>query len=90
MLVEKPLSMTVEEALKVEEAVRRSNKTLQVGFVRRFATNTKVLKSFIDSGKLGEIYNAKASCLRRLGNPGVLFADKDRSGGGPLIDLGVM
>ncbi|MGG1679817.1 Gfo/Idh/MocA family protein [Neobacillus sp. NRS-1170] len=89
VLVEKPLSMTVEEALKMEEAVHKYNKLLQVGFVRRFATNTKVLKSFIDHGKLGEIYYAKASCLRRLGNPGGWFADKERSGGGPLIDLGV-
>ncbi|MFT4416631.1 Gfo/Idh/MocA family protein [Fredinandcohnia humi] len=89
VLVEKPLSMNVEEALRVEEAVRESNKNLQVGFVRRFATNTKVLKSFIDTGKLGEIYYAKASCLRRLGNPGGWFADIERSGGGPLIDLGV-
>ena len=31
----------------------------------------------------------KASCLRRLGNPGGWFSDKERSGGGPLIDLGV-
>lgn len=89
VLVEKPLSMNVEEALRVEKAVRETNKILQVGFVRRFATNTKVLKSFIDNGKLGEIYYAKASCLRRLGNPGGWFADKERSGGGPLIDLGV-
>ncbi|WP_026568391.1 Gfo/Idh/MocA family protein [Bacillus sp. UNC41MFS5] len=89
VLVEKPLSVTVEEALKVEEAARKYNKTLQVGFVRRFATNTRVLKSFIDQGKLGEIYYAKATCLRRLGNPGGWFADKERSGGGPLLDLGV-
>lgn len=89
VLVEKPLAMNVEEALKVEAAARNCEKTLQVGFVRRFATNTKVLKSFIDSGTLGDIYYAKASCLRRLGNPGGWFADKNRSGGGPLIDLGV-
>jgi predicted dehydrogenase len=89
VLVEKPLAMNVEEALRVEAAVQKNNKTLQVGFIRRFATNTKVLKSFIDNGTLGDIYYAKASCLRRLGNPGGWFADKDRSGGGPLIDLGV-
>lgn len=89
VLVEKPLSLNVEEALRVQEAVRKSNKILQVGFVRRFATNTKVLKSFIDEGKMGTIYYAKASCLRRIGNPGGWFADKERSGGGPIIDLGV-
>ncbi|WEG19232.1 Gfo/Idh/MocA family oxidoreductase (plasmid) [Alkalihalophilus pseudofirmus] len=89
VLVEKPLSMTVEEALKVQEATKKYKKILQVGFVRRFATNTKVLKSFIDKGALGEIYYAKATYLRRLGNPGGWFADKERSGGGPLMDLGI-
>ncbi len=90
VLVEKPLCKTVEEAYEIEKAVKESNgQVLQVGFVRRFGTNTQVLKSFIDSGDLGEIYYAKASCIRVLGNPGGWFADKERSGGGPLIDLGV-
>ncbi|CAM3611514.1 Gfo/Idh/MocA family protein [Marinicrinis lubricantis] len=89
VLVEKPLCKTVEEALQVEEAVQKSGKLLQVGFVRRYGSNTKILKQFLDNGELGEIYYAKASCLRRLGNPGGWFSDKERSGGGPLIDLGV-
>lgn len=89
VLVEKPLSMTVEEALAVEEAVKRSGKILQIGFVRRHGNNTKLLKQFIDQDELGEIYYAKATCLRRLGNPGGWFSNKAKSGGGPLIDLGV-
>jgi len=89
VLVEKPLCKTVEEALRVERAVRESGKVLQVGFVRRYASNTQILKQFIDQNELGNIYYAKASCLRRLGNPGGWFADEERSGGGPLIDLGV-
>jgi predicted dehydrogenase len=89
VLVEKPLCQTVEEALKIEEAVHKSGRVLQVGFVRRYAGNTKILKKFADAGEFGEIYYAKASCLRRLGNPGGWFSDKSRSGGGPLIDLGV-
>jgi predicted dehydrogenase len=89
VLVEKPLCMTMEEARAVEKAVQESGKLLQVGFVRRYASNTHTLKQFIDNGDLGEIYYAKASCLRRLGNPGGWFSDSERSGGGPLIDLGV-
>jgi predicted dehydrogenase len=89
VLVEKPLCQKVEEALKVEEAVRRTGRVLQVGFVRRYASNSKVMKQFIDAGDLGDIYYAKATCLRRLGNPGGWFSDKTRSGGGPVIDLGV-
>lgn len=89
VLCEKPLCKTVDEALQVEAAVRRTGKLLQVGYVRRHASNISVLKKFIDSGDLGEIYFAKASLVRRLGNPGGWFADKERSGGGPLIDIGV-
>lgn len=89
VLVEKPLTTSVEKALEIEKAVQESGKLLQVGIVRRYASNTKVLKSFIDAGDLGSIYYAKASCLRRLGNPGGWFSDKSRSGGGPLIDIGV-
>lgn len=89
ILVEKPLSMTVDEAIKVQTAAEMSGKTAQVGFVRRHATNVEILKTFIDNGELGDIYYAKASYLRRLGNPGGWFSDITKSGGGPLIDLGV-
>lgn len=88
VLLEKPLSLTLDEAYAVEAAVKESKKILQVGYVRRFATNVDVLKKFIDAGELGEIYYAKASCIRRLGNPGGRFSDIKKSGGGPLIDLG--
>lgn len=89
VLCEKPLCKTVEEANQVEAATRQSGKLLQVGFVRRYNSNIAILRKFIEAGELGEIYYAKASCLRRLGNPGGWFSDKERSGGGPLIDLGV-
>jgi predicted dehydrogenase len=89
VLVEKPLCRTVEEAERLRQAVDESGRTLQVGFVRRYDANAQLVKRFIDGGELGEIYYAKASCLRRLGNPGGWFADVGRSGGGPLIDIGV-
>lgn len=89
VLCEKPLCMNHEEALEIKAATERNNQKFMVGYVRRHASNSKVLKEFIDKGTLGEIYYAKASILRRLGNPGGWFSDKSRSGGGPLIDLGV-
>ncbi|HAF99538.1 Gfo/Idh/MocA family protein [Paenibacillus lactis] len=89
VLVEKPLCRTVEEALRVQEAVKSSGKLLQVGFVRRYDPNAQMLRDFADKGEFGEIYFAKASSIRRLGNPGGWFSDIERSGGGPLIDIGV-
>lgn len=89
VLCEKPLAKTVEQALAVQEAVERSGKQLLVGFVRRYADQAQLVKQYAESGQLGDIYYAKASAIRRLGNPGGWFADSERSGGGPLIDVGV-
>ncbi len=89
VLVEKPMSRTYAEAVEVERVVDAHDRVLQVGFVRRHSANCRVLKSFIDAGELGDIYYAKASVIRRMGNPGGWFADKAISGGGPLIDIGV-
>lgn len=89
VLCEKPMAITVEEALSMKEAAERNKKLLQIGFVRRFGNDCKVLKDFIQQDFLGEIYYAKATYLRRNGNPMGWFGDLSRSGGGPLIDLGV-
>ncbi len=89
VLVEKPLAITVEEAEEIQEVANRSGKVVQVGVVRRFDPNAEMVKEFVDGGMFGEFYYAKASFLRRVGNPGGWFADKEKSGGGPLIDIGV-
>lgn len=89
VLCEKPMATTVEDALAMKEAAERNGKLLQIGFVRRFGNDCAVLQDFLQEGTLGDIYFAKAAYLRRNGNPMGWFGDKSRSGGGPLIDLGV-
>jgi predicted dehydrogenase len=89
VLCEKPMALNTKEALEMEKAAKESGKILMIGFVRRFGNDTKILKDFIDNGMMGDIYYAKVCYLRRCGFPGGWFGDKSRSGGGPLIDLGV-
>ncbi len=89
VLCEKPLAMNVAEAEEMERVAKEAGKLLMVGFVRRFGQNTNILNDFIKNDHLGDIYYAKTSCVRRCGNPGGWFSDNKRSGGGPLIDLGV-
>ncbi|MBQ8289805.1 MAG: Gfo/Idh/MocA family oxidoreductase [Clostridia bacterium] len=89
VLCEKPMATNAEDAMKMLETAKRVGKKLMVGFVRRFGKDTKVIRDFMDAGSVGELYYAKASYLRRNGCPGGWFGDKSRSGGGPLIDLGV-
>lgn len=89
VLCEKPMAMSKAEAEEMKRVADEAGKLLMIGFVRRQGNDCAILKEFIDAGNLGEIYYAKATYLRRNGNPGGWFGDKSRSGGGPLIDLGV-
>lgn len=89
VLCEKPMALNAAQARQMVECAKKNGRKLMVGFVRRFGNDAAVAKDFIKAGNLGEIYYAKATYLRRNGNPGGWFCDKSRSGGGPLIDLGV-
>ena len=86
---EKPMAMNAEEAKAMKEAAEKNGKILMLGFVRRHGNDAKTALNLIKEGYMGDIYYAKASYLRRCGFPGGWFGDKSRSGGGPLIDLGV-
>ena len=89
VLCEKPMAMNAKEAEEMKAAADKNGKLLMIGFVRRYGNDCKVIEDFINMGYFGDIYYSKAQYLRRNGNPGGWFGDKSRSGGGPLIDLGV-
>ena len=89
VLCEKPMATSAEDARAMKAAAEKAGKLLMVGFVRRFGNDCDIIKGFADDDYFGELYYTKATYLRRNGNPGGWFGDKSRSGGGPLIDLGV-
>lgn len=89
VLCEKPMAMNTKEAIEMQETAKKNGKILMIGFVRRYGNDAKIIKDFINGGLMGDVYYAKATYLRRNGCPGGWFGDKNYSGGGPLIDLGV-
>ncbi len=89
VICEKPMAMNAKEGEEMLAVSKETGNLLMIGFVRRFGNDAEVIKKFIDNGTLGDIYYAKATYLRRNGCPGGWFGDKEYSGGGPLIDLGV-
>lgn len=89
VLCEKPMATTVEDAQAMQAAAEANDRLLMIGFVRRFGNDTKIIMDFKEKDFFGEIYYGKATYLRRHGNPEGWFGDQSRSGGGPLIDLGV-
>ncbi|MCO5295465.1 MAG: Gfo/Idh/MocA family oxidoreductase [Fimbriimonadaceae bacterium] len=90
VLCEKPLAMNAAESRAMCQAARDSGKILQVALQQRFSGPMRFMKEYIDAGHMGDIYYARAQALRRRGVPGWgVFIDKEKQGGGPLIDIGV-
>lgn len=55
VFVEKPMTMTSEEATELAKLVKDTQAILQVGFYYRFHPISNLLKTMIDRGDLGEI-----------------------------------
>lgn len=91
VLCEKPMTNTLANAEKIVEAVNRSPQVFMMAMNNRFSGETELMRRLIDEGALGEIYYAKCGWTRRNGIPGLgtWFTNKARSGGGPLLDIGV-
>lgn len=90
VLCEKPLAMNAAEGEEIVAVSKETGKQCMVGFVSRFGADAQTLKRFIDAGELGDIYYGRAQYLRRRGIPGWgVFGQKDKQGGGGLIDIGV-
>ncbi|OPY85892.1 MAG: putative oxidoreductase YcjS [Smithella sp. PtaU1.Bin162] len=89
--LEKPIAINALEAQRIVDAKNHSGKLLMIGLNNRFTNAALFAKRYIDEGHLGSIYHARCGWTRRAGCnvAGTWFADKELSGGGPLIDLGV-
>lgn len=89
ILCEKPMALNVEHALSMKNAVERAGVRFMMAMPRRFAVEVQYLKRMIEKGEMGEMYYARTSMLRRRGTPLGWFTDSKKSGGGPVIDIGV-
>ncbi|HDP80811.1 MAG TPA: Gfo/Idh/MocA family oxidoreductase [Spirochaetes bacterium] len=89
VLCEKPMAADLEGARLMLEASEKSDRLLMVGLVRRFEMKSEAARQIIGSGRLGGVYYARAWYLRRDGFPGGWFSDREKSGGGALIDIGI-
>lgn len=90
VLCEKPIAINSTDALRMVEAATETGKMLTIGHHMRFLPYAQFLKKMIVNGELGQIYYGRSHALRRRLVPGWgQFHIKSKSGGGPLIDIGV-
>ena len=92
LLVERPLAATSSGVEKVVDVAEASGAILAVGMPHRFRPEVAALRSFVEGGELGQVFAARASWLTRklAGQRTSWRADREISGGGVLIDLGVV
>ncbi|UJF35939.1 Gfo/Idh/MocA family protein [Paenibacillus hexagrammi] len=91
VMLEKPMAINLESAKTIVEAERQAGKILMIPHQLRWESLSMQVKDQAEKGALGHIYHAKAGWVRRKGIPGwgTWFTQMEKSGGGPLIDLGV-
>ena len=91
VLLEKPMTVTLDEAIAIREAEKKSGKIVSVGFQPRFDANMQMIKKIVQSGELGRIYYVQTGGGRRHGIPvswSETFIENDKAGLGALGDIG--
>lgn len=90
VFVEKPITRTFHEAKELTEEANRRKLRLMVGMNNRFRPDSMILKSFIEKGELGKLFYAKAGWLKSLSDTNPWMTRKDKSGGGVVLDIGIV
>ena len=90
VLVEKPLARTFNETKLIVNAAKKYKKKLMVGMNLRFRPDSMILKSILSSGEIGEPFYIKCGWIRRPSSSEKWFTKKEDSGGGVIIDLGIL
>ena len=91
VMLEKPFTVTLDEAVEVMRAEKKSGKILTIGYQPRMSANYQMIKKIIDSGELGRVYYMQAGGGRRRGIPtpyGTTFIEKETGGVGAMGDIG--
>jgi predicted dehydrogenase len=89
---DKPITHTLEHALTVRDAVRRSGGVFAVGHSARRLSGSRVMKQWIDDGSLGDVSLVEANFSNERGlelTPETWRWYADKSPGGTFIQLGV-
>ncbi len=67
LIIEKPIALNFEDAVKMLEAVEKNNVMTSVCFEVRFISVSQTMKSIIDRDLIGEIYYAEADYFHGIG-----------------------
>ncbi len=78
--VEKPLCLNVDELVEIQKLCEEKQRSVMIGFNRRFSPHAKEIKKKLGSGKMSMIYRVNAGSI-----PGESWIQDMKVGGGRII-----
>lgn len=90
LLIEKPIATTLKEAIQIDELAKKKKRKVMVGLNARFRPDAMLMKSLINSGEIGEIFYVRCGWTRKQSSYEKWFIKKSESGGGVILDLGIV
>ena len=91
VMCEKPMSVTLDEAVEMCRVEKETGMILTIGFQPRMDRNMQMIKKIVDAGELGDVYYIQTGGGRRRGIPtphGTSFIEDATAGLGALGDIG--
>jgi predicted dehydrogenase len=88
VLLEKPMTVTLDEAVELCKKEKASGKILSIGFQPRMDRNMQKIVDIVQSGELGKVYYIQTGGGRRRGIPGSTFIEQKTAGIGAMGDIG--
>ena len=94
LIVEKPMAATLTGAQEIVDAARAAGVKLTTGYCWRLHPVAHEIKRLIAEGILGDIVGGEGRCAagrlqRYIDGKSPWMLDRERSGGGPMYNLGV-
>ncbi len=94
LMVEKPIAQTPQQVRDIAEAVKKAGVAITTGYCWRYHPVVKAVKDLIAEGAIGTVVSAETRLAagkidRYIEGDAEWMLQKEKSGGGPLYNLGV-
>ncbi len=86
---QKPLGRTANEVRRVVEMAKHADRLLEVDLSYRFTEGMQLVRKLIQEGAIGEVFSSDLVFHNAYGPDKAWFYDRELSGGGCFMDLGV-
>ena len=86
ILCEKPMALSSKEAEEMLNCAKKNKTILMLGFCHRFYQPNIKIKNLIEKGKLGKLVRYVNKFAGDINYEGTWFAQKDKAGGGVIMD----